>query len=141
MSSKNIKNIAYNFQKDGKMFFLEAATIEQVLDFEKKNDVKISNGYRKWLLFSDGGELFLPAGIQLYGVSHKPLIEVNNSDRPNDKYIVIGALSSGDPILMERNGEKISIYNHEAGVIEQDEIYDDFVSFLNDLKDILGIED
>ncbi len=95
--------------------------------------------FKEWLLFTDGGECFLPAGIQLYGVAHKPLIDVNYDDKPDDKYIVIGALSSGDPILCEKSGEQISIYNHEAGKIESDETYADFYAFLNDLYELLGI--
>lgn len=90
-------------------------------------------------MFSDGGELFLPAGIQLYGVEHKPVIDVDNNGRPSEDYIVIGALASGDPILCEKAGKKIAIYNQEAGRIEDDEIYDDFLAFLNDLYDLLGI--
>ena len=92
-------------------------------------------------MFSDGGEFFLPAGIQLYGIEHKPLINIDNNDRPSDEYIVIGTLSSGDPILCEKAGEKIIIYNQETGRIEDDEIYDDFMAFLNDLYDLLGIGD
>ena len=42
---------------------------------------------------------------------------------------------------MKKNGEKIAIYNQEGGRIEDDEIYDDFVAFLNDLHDLLGIGD
>ena len=91
------------------------------------------------MVFSDGGEFFLPAGIQLYGIEHKPVIDVNNNDRPSDKYIVIGALASGDPILCEKDGDKIAIYNQETGRIEDDEIYDDFMAFLSDLYDLLGI--
>lgn len=83
----------------------------------------------------------MPAGIQLYGIEHKPLINIDNNDRPSDEYIVIGTLSSGDPILCEKAGEKIIIYNQEAGRIEDDEIYDDFMAFLNDLYDLLGIGD
>ena len=90
-------------------------------------------------MFSDGGDCFLPAGVQFYGISHKPIINISDDDRPNDKYIVIGALSTGDPVLCEKEGETISIYNHEAGVIEDDEIYDDFYAFLKDLPDLLGI--
>ncbi len=30
-------------------------------------------------MFSDGEELFLPAGIQLYGIDHKPVIDVDNN--------------------------------------------------------------
>lgn len=95
--------------------------------------------YKEWLLFSDGGEFFLPAGIQLYGIENKPTIDVDNNDRPSEGYIVIGALASGDPILCEKAGEKIAIYNQEAGRIEDDEIYDDFIAFLNDLYNLLGI--
>ena len=50
-----------------------------------------------------------------------------------------GALASGDPILCEKSSEKIAIYNQEAGRIEDDEIYDDFIAFLKDLHDLLGI--
>ena len=40
---------------------------------------------------------------------------------------------------IQKAGEKIAIYNQEAGRIEDDEIYDDFTAFLNDLYDLLGI--
>ncbi|MFR7618599.1 MAG: hypothetical protein ACLUZX_11955 [Subdoligranulum sp.] len=35
--------------------------------------------------------------------------------------------------------KKIAIYNQTAGKIEDDEIYDDFIAFLKDLYDLLGI--
>lgn len=131
--------IVDQIKKQGKMQFLAAATEVQISEFEAKHDVKLPLKFREWLLYSDGGELFLPAGVQMYGVAHKPMIDVTDNDRPNDNYIVIGALASGDPILCEKSGERISIYNHEAGRIESDEIYEDFFSFLNDLYEMLGI--
>ena len=121
------------------MNFLPETSEEKVTSFEKENSVKLPEKYKEWLLFSDGGELFLPAGIQLYGVEHKPLIDVNDNSRPSDDYIVIGTLASGDPILYKKGSEKIAIYNQTAGRIEDDEIYDDFVAFLTDLNDLLGI--
>ena len=121
------------------MNFLAGATENQIEEFEKKHSLKLPLKYREWLLFSDGGEFFLPAGVQMYGVNRKPVIDVSEDDRPNDNYVVIGALASGDPILCEKGGERISIYNHEAGVIENDEIYEDFFAFLIDLHEILGI--
>lgn len=139
MISEELKAIVDKLNKQGKMRFLEETTEEKIEEFEKEHSVKFSAKYKEWLLFSDGGEFFLPAGIQLYGVEHKPLIDVNNNDRPSDDYIVIGALASGDPILCKKVGEKIAIYNQEAGRIEDDEIYDDFIAFLNDLYDLLGI--
>ncbi|UKI12727.1 MAG: SMI1/KNR4 family protein [Oscillospiraceae bacterium] len=139
MISEELKAIVDNYKNQGKMNFLDETTEEKISDFEKEHSVKLPAKYKEWLLFSDGGELFLPAGIQLYGVEHKPVIDVNDNDRPSNEYMVIGALSSGDPILCEKAGEKIAVYNQEAGRIEDDEIYDDFIAFLNDLYDLLGI--
>lgn len=139
MISNELKQIVDTLNEQGKMNFLSATTEEKIEDFEKKKNIKLPSQYKEWLIFSDGGEFFLPAGPQLYGVEHKPLIDVDDSDRPNDNYIVIGALSSGDPILCEKAGEQIAIYNHEVGRIEEDEIYTDFIAFLKNLHDLLGI--
>ena len=141
MISDELKVIVDKFNEQGKMNFLEATTEEKITEFEKEHNVKLPEKYKEWLLFSDGGEFFLPAGIQLYGVEHKPVVNVDNNDRPSEDYIVIGALASGDPILCEKAGEKIAIYNQEAERIEDDEIYDDFIAFLKDLYDLLGIGD
>ena len=121
------------------MSFFDGATEEQIASFEKDHDVVLPSKYKEWLSFSDGGDFFLPAGVQFYGIARKPVIDVDCNDRPSDKYIVLGALSTGDPILFEKGSEKIAIYNQEAGRIEDDEIYDDFIAFLNDLTSILGI--
>ena len=139
MEPKELKDIVEQLNKQGKMNFLDAATEEQIKKFEKEHEINLPLKYKEWLCFSDGGECFLPAGIQLYGVVHKPVIDVNDNDRPDDNYIVIGALSMGDPILCEKTGERIAIYNHEVGRIESDEIYLDFFSFLDDLFNLLGI--
>lgn len=139
MISNELKVIVDKLNEQGKMNFLAATTEEKISEFEKENNVKLPAKYKEWLLFSDGGELFLPAGVQLYGVEHKPVIKVDKDDRPSDDYIVIGALASGDPILCEKKGDKIAIYNQEAGRIEDDEIYLDFKAFLGDLYDLLGI--
>lgn len=141
MISEELKSILERLSQQGKMSFLDGATEEQISLFEKEHNASLPEKYKEWLQFSDGGECFLPAGVQFYGVAHKPIIDVDDDDRPDESYIVIGALASGDPILCERIGEKIAIYNHEDGVIEEDEIYSDFQTFLNDLHDLLGIED
>lgn len=137
--SAELKVIIDKLNKQGKMNFLEGAISEQIVAFEKQYNITLPLKFKEWLRFSDGGELFLPAGIQLYGVENKPLIEVTSEDRPSDNYIVIGALASGDTILCEKAGEQISIYNIEGGRIEGDEIYTDFFAFLNSLYDLLGI--
>lgn len=139
MISEELNAIVYKFKEQGKMSFLEATTEDKIALFEKENNITLPSSYKKWLGFSDGGELFLPAGIQLYGIEHKPIIDVSDDSRQSEGYVVIGALASGDPILFEKNSEKIAIYNQVAGRIEDDEIYDDFIAFLNDLYDLLGI--
>ena len=139
MISEELKAIVAKFKEQGKMNFLDETTEEKILAFEKEKEITLPLKYKEWLLFSDGGELFLPAGIQLYGVEHKPLIDVNDTSRPSEDYVVIGALASGDPILSKKGSEKIAIYNQAAGRIEDDEIYDDFIAFLKDLYDLLGI--
>lgn len=123
----------------GNMVFSEGATEKEISDFEEKNGVSLPSQYREWLLISDGCMLFLPAGVQLYGVMHKPIINVEDCDRPDDSYIVIGALASGEPILCQKDSERISIFNHEEGRIENDESYDDFYAFLHDLYNLLGL--
>ena len=140
MDPEKAKALAARFESQGKMRFKDGASSEQIKAFEKEYSVVLPSRLKEWLVFSDGGEFFLPAGFQLYGIAHAPTIDVYENDRPDDNYIVIGALSAGDPVLCEKTGERISIYNHEAGRIESDEIYPDFDSFLLDLDNILGIE-
>ena len=139
MSTDEIRKLASDFADRGKMAFGEAATSEQISEFEKEHNISLPTHFKEWLRFSDGGEFFLPGGVQFYGVSHKPLIDIADDDRPNENYIVIGALATGDPILFEIGKESISIYNHTDGKIEDDEIYADFFAFLSDLDGILGI--
>ncbi len=140
MISEELKAIIDRLNEQGKMAFLEAATEEQISQFEESHKVKLPKKYKEWLQHSDGGDCFLPAGVQLYGVAHKPLIYVDCNDRPTDSYVVIGALDTGDPVIFKKGSEQISIYDQEAGRIEEDEVYDDFFAFLNDLYNLLGVE-
>ena len=139
MISDELKTIIDKINNQGKMVSLERATEEQITQFEKDHEIILPEKDKEWLQYSDGGELFLPAGIQFYGVAHKPIIDVNENDRPNKKYIVIGALASGDPVLCEKSEERISIYDHDTGSIDDELIYDDFYAFLDALYDLLGI--
>lgn len=82
MVSEELRSIIEKMVNQGEMSFLEAATIDQIADFEKEAEISLPEKYKEWLQYSDGGEFFLPAGIQLYGVAHKPLIDVNDNSRP-----------------------------------------------------------
>jgi hypothetical protein len=135
MAAEEMKAFVDKLNNSGKMSFVDAATEEQIELFENNNNTKLPQKYKDWLLVSDGGDLFLPAGVQLYGVSHKPIIDVNEDDRPGENYVVIGAMASGDPVLFEKDSEQVAIYNHADGVIDEEELYSDFVGFLNNLID------
>lgn len=141
MISNDLKSVVEEIKKQGQMSFLNPTTAEKIDSFEKENQITLPAEYREWLQISDGGEFFLPAGIQLYGVEHKPFIDANDDSRPDESYVVIGALASGDPILFKKNNQEIAIYNIEANRIEDDEVYPDFISFLKNLADLLGIGD
>jgi len=139
MTNYDLKDIIDYLNSQGEMCFLPAATTEEVDEFEAKHTINLPIKYKEWLYYSDGGEYYLPAGLQLYGVAHKPTIDADDISKPSDSYIVIGALSTGDPILCEKSGNRISIYNQEAGKIEEDETFPDFFTFMKSLDDILGI--
>lgn len=139
MISEELKLIVDKFNEQGKMDFLKETTEEKISEFEKEHSVKLPTKYKEWLLFSDGGELFLPAGIQLYGIEQRPLVDVNDDSRPSDNYIVIGTFATGDPILCKNAEETISIYNPEIGEVDDELVYPDFIAFLKDLYELLGI--
>lgn len=140
MASDELTVIVDQLNKQEKMAFLKRATEDQIVLFEKIHEIKLPEKFKEWLQYSDGGDCFLPAGVQFYGITHEPLINVDCSDRPDDSYVVIGSLDTGDPILFKKGSEQISIQNQEAVQIEDDEIYDDFFAFLFDLCNLLGIE-
>ncbi|MCX4307046.1 MAG: SMI1/KNR4 family protein [Acetatifactor sp.] len=79
MISDELNKAIDQIKDQGKIRFLEAATEEQIARFEKDNNIQIPARYKEWLQYSDGGELYLPAGVQLYGVAHKPLINIEDN--------------------------------------------------------------
>jgi hypothetical protein len=137
--SNDPEAIADLLRSQGQMSLVAPATKALIRDFEMERGFQLPSQLKEWLLVSDGGDFFLPAGFQLRGVAHLPLIDVDDPDRPDEGYMVIGTLASGDPVLCEKSSEQISIYNHEAGRIEDDEIFDDFFAFLNGLASVVGI--
>ena len=137
----DLKELYDTFKQRTDMYFLEGASAERIKEFEDRNGISLPVAFKEWLKICAGGEFYLPAGLQLYGVAHKPVIEVNAVVRPDDSYIVIGALASGDPIVCRSGEERISIYNREGDRIEDDETYEDFYTFINSLGEIVYIEE
>ena len=144
MISEEMKALEKKLIQRNDMAFPKPATDENISEFEKNNNITLPVSFKEWLLLHDGGEFYLPGGVQIYGVAHKPMIDVAYNDRPSknkENYVVIGALSTGDPILCEKAGEQISIFNHEEDAIESNEVFRDFFAFIDGLYTLLGIEE
>lgn len=136
----NLETLFKELTESGSLSPLEAATEDDVLAFEREHNITLPPQYKEWLLLTDGGELCPPAGIQLYGIAHGPLVNPNDQERPSDEYLVIGALCNGDPILLDKSGGNVAIYNLESRLIEEGESYENLPEFLSDLNGILGME-
>ncbi len=134
-----LNNIINKLNSAGTMMFFEGASERDILEFERSNNIKLPSELKEWYLYSDGGEFFLPAGLQLYGIKHKPILDTETPDKPNDDYLVIGRLSDGEPVLCKKDSNIISIYNHEKNVISSNETFSSFYEFLDSLPAVLGI--
>ena len=142
MDKNEAKSLAEKFREQGEELFSfpeKGATEEQIAAFEKENGVVLPAKLKEWLAFADGGNFYLPGGAQIYGVAHKPFINVEDTDRPDDNYVVIGRMSWGEPVVFKKGEEEIDIYDHETGEIDNDVRYEDFYAFLKGLYDLLGI--
>jgi hypothetical protein len=104
------------------MEFEPGAIDEEIRQFEKNNDISLPELVKEWLRFTDGCCLFNTT-VQLYGISHKPYIDINPSAIEGD-YIEIGAFRFGDPICIVSNSQ--AIFQYGESVIE----YADFKKFL-----------
>ena len=141
MISEEMCALEKRFSQRDDMRFPEAATEEDVATFEKNKDITLPCSFKEWLSLHDGGEFYLPGGVQIYGVAHKPFINIMDKDRPEGDYVVIGRMSWGEPVVFKKGDEEVAIYDHETGVIDDEVRYDSFLSFLNGLYDLLGIEE
>lgn len=137
MFSDNLEQVVTRLQGQDLMRFPEPATDDQITLFEKQHGVFLPELFKEWLKFSDGGELYLPASVQFYGVAHKPVIDITDNERPDDSYIVVGALASGDSVLFRKGEDRFYIYEHASQKPDM-YVYDDFPALLNALCILLG---
>ena len=70
MISEELKAIIDKLNGQREMVFLEAATEEQISQFEENHKIKLPEKYKEWIQHYDVGDCFLSAGIQFYGVFH-----------------------------------------------------------------------
>jgi hypothetical protein len=120
------------------MKFSPPASDEQIKAFESAHEVTLPERYKKWLLISDGGDLF-KNGLFLFGVSRKPFIETEilGGALPAG-YAAIGALNFGDFICFAQNSECIVQWDHETG--EEFDRWDCFDDFLEEMAKTLDGE-
>ncbi|GFH42496.1 hypothetical protein Hs30E_10470 [Lactococcus hodotermopsidis] len=103
------------------MHFHAGASEDSIRHYENEANVKIPSAFREWLLFSDGGEIFVP-GTVLYGVdgNAKPSLFSGNSGQERgtfalgDSLLVIGRFNFGDFLCVDTNSGEVVQWNHEA---------------------------
>ena len=132
-----IETAAVKLARQGNTTLHDGTTKEKISEFEKEHNVVFPSKVKDWLLFSDGGSFFEPSGLLLYGIEHEPIIDPDCYDIPGNNYVVIGTLGTGAVVLCRKSGEEILVCYQEMGKVEADEIYSDFIAFLNDLKNLL----
>ena len=104
------------------MEFYKGASDEAITDFERKNKFQFPKSVKAWLKYTNGCCLF-DSTVQLYGVTHPPLIDVNPKGI-GEGYIEIGAFNYGDSICI--TGGQSKIFLCAETTIE----YSDFEDFL-----------
>jgi len=114
------------------MEFSPGVTNDEISQFEQENNLTFPDQVKEWLIFADGCCLFNTT-VQLYGIAHKPYMEMISKGISED-YIQIGVFSFGEPICISRNSQKIVQYGET--LIE----YADFKAFLETVVDI-GVSD
>ncbi len=127
--------------KYGRIKTMPWASLEDISRFEEMHGIRLPQQYREWLQYTDGGILFPPAGVQLYGVAHKPLLSFSKEECPDSMYVAAGAMPYGDPVLFEKKSGRFMIFNREAQSFDPKETFPDFVAFLDQLPALLGLED
>ena len=109
------------------------ATDAEISEFERSNGVVLPVSFRSWLEISDGGRLFFPEGIELYGVVHPPLLELDDPYTPEGGWLVVGMMPDTDLVLVSLKGEATVVYNREGGTFDDAVCYGDFLAFLEDI--------
>ena len=119
--------------RNGNMALTWEAEGDQISEFERKNGISLPLAYKAFLLCTDGAEFFAPIGAKLYGIAHSPTLNYNDPDAMNERNLVIGKMSSGDIIAMDKLNMTISIINKRTGKPGDGETFNDFAEFLDSI--------
>lgn len=130
-----MNEIINSISKLPNMKFNVGASIEEIKKFENDTKIILPKDYKDWLVFSDGGELFIP-GINLYGVSNRPFIRRGDGIEAPENYIVIGRTIYGNALCFKDGEEKIIEWEHES--FEEFLVWDNFILFLAESEEMYG---
>lgn len=103
-----------------KMTFHIGASVSQITNYENETNNKLPNDFKEWLLFSNGGEIFVP-GTVLYGVDNNAkssLLNENDDQKRgafslDDSLLVIGRFNFGDLLCIDLNCAEVVQWDHE----------------------------
>ena len=124
--------------------FFPGVKKSEIARYEQEEGITIPTEYREWLMFSDGGEIFVP-GTRLYGIgigAEKTLVTVNAQEERylfalDSSLLIVGTLNFGDLLCLDLSSGEVVQWDHE-----DDEEYlrwDSFFNYLDEeIKSYLG---
>ena len=103
------------------MDFVNGANERDIALYEQSKGFKLPSDYREWLLFSNGGEIFVP-GTQFFGVdtvSNYSLVNQNSKEIRSifslaNFLLIIGRMNFGDLLCIDLNTNEIVQWDHET---------------------------
>ena len=106
-------------------------------DFETKNGFKLPASFKEWLEKDECPDHGDYGFCQFYRINKDPVINIKDVYMVSGcEYLVIGSLADGDPILCKKTKDtdnKLCIYDIHAGMIHENEIYNDIWALMNDI--------
>ncbi|MDR1197161.1 MAG: SMI1/KNR4 family protein [Candidatus Nomurabacteria bacterium] len=144
------KNIELLKKYADKMGLEKPATRAEISDFEKKNGVTFSEDFKEFLLFANGGEIFVPGDVffgvndssRYYSISREEKILDKIENSVPDGMVIVGKTNFGDPFFLEQKSGEVIEWDHESD--EESLRWKSFGEFLKDQIDealeILGEE-
>ncbi len=121
---KEIVDLVEQLKENRRFVFNEPALNDDIIKWEKTNNVSIPKSYADWLRFSNGS-IIRGSLAEFYGLNE---IEINVDGFPED-YVIIGELV-GDGVILCFSKESGKIFTDDHGKVAE---YDNFNEILEEL--------
>ena len=121
---KEIADLAGQLKDIRRFVFNEPASNDDIIKWEKANNISIPESYADWLRFSNGS-VIRGTIAEFYGLNE---IEIN-ADGFLEDYVIIGELV-GDGVLICFSKESETIFTDDHGAITE---YDEFGEILEEV--------